>query len=214
MRNRRRNCSKCCCDPCCKSCSPCCESCCGPICESKCCPPQPANIFSQSGNATNLFSNFSPIAGGSDPTSYATFWNTCAATIPVGDNFQFNQAGVGTQDIALINPGTIRVCNSGVYKISYSVNISLPGVPNSTELINKRVSLYVNCMQQPNGQAGFSIQTPDVTSCFPLNADALIFIPANSCISLVNESQCIIGSDIRTCTSGGTTVSISLFRVN
>ncbi|MGL4451314.1 MAG: hypothetical protein ACRCTZ_09000 [Sarcina sp.] len=203
MRNRKRNCSKCC--------NPCYEPKC---CTSSCCSANATNMPTQAGAPANLFSTFNPMSGGSDPVSYATFWNTCSMTVPVGEDFQFNQAGVGTSDIALISPGTIRVCNSGVYHITYRINISVKGVPNSTELVNNRVSLYVNCMQQPNGQAGFSIQTPDVTSCIPLNGDALVFIPANSCLNLVNESQCIIGDTITTCTSGGNTVNLSLFRVN
>ncbi|MGL5068678.1 MAG: hypothetical protein ACRC6T_12855 [Sarcina sp.] len=206
MRNRRRNCSKCCCEPVC-----CYESKCSP---SKCCTKPGGAMPTPGGAPTNLFSTFNPIAGGSDPISYATFWNTCPMTVAVGDDFEFNQAGVGTSDIGLISPGTIKICNSGVYHITYRLNVSVKGVPNSTELVNNRVSLYINCMQQPNGQAGFSMQIPDVTSCIPINGDALVFIPANSCLNLVNESQCMLGGSITTCTSGGNTVNISLFRVN
>ncbi|WP_297521474.1 hypothetical protein [uncultured Clostridium sp.] len=201
MRNRRRTCSRCC-EPKCY--------------QPDCCENQNQNIMmpTPAGAPTNLFTPFTPMSGGTDPTSYATFWNTCPTTVDVGDDFEFNQAGVGTSDVTLISQGTIRVCRAGVYHITYRVNVSLQGVPNSTELIRNRVSLYINCMQQPNGQAGFSIQTPDITSCMPINGDALVFIPANSCLNLVNESQCIIGSSITTCTSGGSPVNISLHRVN
>lgn len=198
MRNRR-------------SCSNCCNSMCY---YTNCCPSNGTNMTIQAGNPNNLFSTFNPISAGSDPISYATFWNTCSIKVPVGENFQFNQSGIRTSDILLVDPGTIKVCNSGIYHITYRINISLQGVANSTELINNRVSLYVNCMQQSNGQAGFSVQTPDVTSCIPLNGDALIFIPANSYLNLVNESQCVVGNTITTCTSGGNTVTLSLFRVN
>lgn len=199
MRNRRRNCPDCC--------------------ETKSCPStyyssNTTNMPIQMGTPVNLFSTFNPMSGGSDPVSYASFWNTCSIQVPAGEDFKFNQAGICTPDILLVSPGTIKVCNSGVYKISYRVNVRVQGIPNSTELINNRVSLYVNCMQVPNGQVGFAIQAPNIISCIPLNGDALVFLPANACLNLVNESQCVLGSTITTCTSGGNTVTLSLFRVN
>ena len=195
MRNRRRNCSCCC--------------------ESRCCPPtncshNAINMPVQEINPASFFSSFDPRTD----RSYASFWNTCPAEIETGEDFEFNQAGICTPDIMLVSPRTIKICTAGIYKISYRVNISVEGVADSTELINHKVSLYVNCLQQPNSQAGFSMQTPSVTSCIPLNGDALVFLPANACLNLVNESQCVSGSTIKTCTSGGNTVSLYLFRVN
>lgn len=180
----------------------------------KYCQQNLGNMEFQLGDPTNLFSTFNPMSSGADPVSYATFWNNRSMKVEVGNNFEFNQAGIGTPDIVLVNPGIIKIYNSGVYHITYRINISIQGVPSSTEVISNRASLYINLMQQPSGESGFSIQTPDVTSCIPLNGDALIFIPANSCLSLVNESESVIGNTITTCASSGNAVTLSIFRVN
>ncbi|MGL4742413.1 MAG: hypothetical protein ACRC41_16740 [Sarcina sp.] len=145
--------------------------------------------------------------------SYASFTHSCGMTTEPNEAFIFNQAGPTTNDIKLASPNTIGVSYAGTYYVSYRVGSVVEGSMQAGKISNNRVSLYVNCVQQPNSQSGFLLERGTVNICHMINGDAIINIPRGGLLSLVNDSNCGDGEAIITCNEVGNPVYISIHRI-
>jgi hypothetical protein len=156
--------------------------------------------------------NFFPIAPSNFP-AYGTFWQTQFITVPFAEAFPFNNTGRTAGGVLLLDPSTIRITQTGDYRVSFisTINTTLNPVFPHIPVI----SLRLNDAPLPNAQDDFGIQinNPNDLGCHQLTGETIIFIPANSTLQLINNSS-FNSQNITTCDNGVNAVELTIIKVS
>ncbi|GGE56144.1 preprotein translocase [Priestia taiwanensis] len=147
--------------------------------------------------------------------AYGTFWQTAFITVPFGGSFPFNQVGRSAGGICITNTdlSVIRIPQAGDYRVSFIATINTTLNPVFPHI--PVISIYVNGARLANAQGDFNIQIndPDDTGCHQLVGEAIVYIPANSTLRLVNNSF-FNDQSIVTCDNGINAVELTIIKVS